>query len=426
MADKKWVDPYAIGVGGTSKTMEPKAASPKSMSPASPKKWVDPYAISQEQPEKEKPTVNPADTSWMGQNRYKIAEDIAAGKGTWGEGLPEAASKVGDFFWNLSKGLPNPVRAGIGATFETGTNLLPMLLNYNFGGDAAKEAVMLGKQSKSMMQRAVMPGQKDLVTGDATRAMGTMLKERLYPTPNSMKEAFVRAMSEDRRVAEMLEKSKATGKLSEVTDEIAKLMAKKEWTANPNAKLADLEDIWTKFLQESIVGQYSKNVSKNVPVSMLHKTKQATYADLGENAFAQRSVEQASKEAGLKSLAQGLRKATIENAPEIAPHLQRESDLLNVVNAVEGRAHVLGNRHPIGLGALVAGSDPRSAMLFAADRSALLKAWVAQQMYHGSKASVLSPLIMSELTKPDPVGVLNTAGQVPQGILSYIYPDRFQ
>lgn len=126
-----------------------------------------------------------------------------------------------------------------------------------------------------------------------------------------------------------------------------------------------------------------------IPVQLAHEIKKGTYQSLGEKNYGE--VGSASSEAQ-KALARGLREEILSQVPEVAPLLKREGALLNILDTVENKALIGGNKNPQGLAALRTDS-PLSWGNFMFDRSALAKSALARAIYSTGNPELVRALI---------------------------------
>jgi hypothetical protein len=168
---------------------------------------------------------------------------------------------------------------------------------------------------------------------------------------------------------------------------------------NPQADVAAVEDVWTKFLTNPHIAGKTE-----IPVKLAHDLKKGTYQTIGGKAYGE--MGSASTEAQ-KALARGSREEVAAAVPSIVETLKREASLMNVRDVAMQRAMLQGNNNPFGLAALRADHLP-SAALTMADRISAIKAFLAMQLYGGTKPHVLGPAAVTGgvLSPQDPRGIL--------------------
>jgi hypothetical protein len=312
------------------------------------------------------------------RSRADDYQDMVKKRG-WGSGADEAIYELGGKVTDLTG---SPVAGGI-TNFLA--NAIPAALTSGRLADAPAKP-LLELPARKLMQNSVKPSQADRVSGAADKALSTMLKENIYPTPGGMDKAASIAGKLDDQVEQAIAKSPAMVNVSDVTSRLQDPMKKFGNQVNPQSDTAALEDVWTKFLTNpQIAGR------PEIPVQVAHALKKGTYASLGSKAYGE--VGGAAQE-GQKALARGLREETANAVPDIVELLKRESSLMNVMDVARARSLGQGNNNLLGLASLRMDHLPSAAMTMA-DRVAAIKAFIAMQMYGASKPNVAGPLGMA-------------------------------
>lgn len=316
-------------------------------------------------------------TTLSGRMVENRARNSALMQGGWGTGYGPAMYELGGKVTDLTG---SPVAGGI----------------TNFLGNAIPEFLSAGKVVGSpsslaegfgtwLMQKAVRPGKAARESGDAARAMQTMLDEVIYPTTSGMDKAGKIAAKLDKLVDAPISKSTANVPVSEITAPIADVMKKAERQLVPQSDVAAVEDVWTKFLQNPLISGL-----KEIPVQLAHELKKGTYKSLGGKAYGE--VGSSSIEAQ-KALARGAREGVAKAVPEVQEPLARQASMMNVMDVAGDRALLEGNKNLLSLAPIA--SHPIAAMGFLADRWAALKAFAALQAYHGAKPQVITPFALA-------------------------------
>ena len=281
-----------------------------------------------------------------------------------------AGGKVTDI--GSSLGLPPKVSAGLGF----GTNVLTQLVPTLIGGQLGKQTVqpLLQAGARRVMQSAVKPTLADLRSGDAAKAINTMLKEGFNPT-----EGGVKAMqSQIDKLAEQVRSAIAnsTAKVNKyaVGDRLLGILERFKSQVNPKADLNAIENVWNEFLSHpDLAGKVE------MPVQLAQKMKTGTYYALGNKPYGE--LQGATTEAQ-KQLARGLKEEISSVVPSVGPLNAKEAALINARDVAYRRAMMSGNRNPMGLGPLA--GQKVGFLGFLADRSDLIKALLARLMYSGS------------------------------------------
>lgn len=297
----------------------------------------------------------------------------------WGSGLPKAIYDLGGKVTDVTG---SPVA---GAITNFLGNAIPAFLTSGRLMDAPPTS-LAEWPAKWLMQTSVKPTLAARKSGDAAKAMKTMLDEEIYPTMSGMEKAGELVGKLNSKVESAIASSPATVPVGAVTSRLNEPMQKFGMQVNPQADVSAVEDVWTKFMTNPHVAGKTE-----IPVQLAHSLKKGTYAAIGGKAYGE--MGSAATEAQ-KALARGLREETLAAVPQIAGPLSREASLMNVRDVAMDRAILEANKNPMGLAALRMDS-PISAASFMADRWAALKAFIALQAYHGAKPQMLSPLLVT-------------------------------
>lgn len=296
-------------------------------------------------------------------------------QGGWGTGFGPAMYELGGKVTDLTG---SPVA---GAVTNFLGNAIPAFATSG-RIEGAQAGPLLEAPAKKLMQSSVKPSQADRLSGAADKAMTTMLKENIYPTPGGMEKAGALATKLDKQVEAAIAASPAKVPVSAVTSRLDEPMRKFGMQVNPQADVAAVEDVWSKFLSSPHVSGKAE-----IPVQLAHELKRGTYQTLGGKAYGE--VGSAATEAQ-KALARGLREETAVAVPSIVEPLKREAALMNAIDVARARSLGQSNNNPLGLAALRM-DHPGSAVMTMADRVAAIKAFLAMQMYGGSQAHLLAP-----------------------------------
>jgi hypothetical protein len=220
--------------------------------------------------------------------------------------------------------------------------------------------------AKYLMQSALKPTIDQRKSGEADRAIATLLKEKLNATKGGVEEL--------------------QNRVGNINDEIKTIIASSDKKVDKQAVINRLKETVDKFAtQVSPKGDLKaiKNITKNfkkhpsiqgavIPVQQAQALKQGTYRVLngkfGETGSAATEAQ--------KALARGLKEEIARMHPAVGKLNARESDLINALNVTERRALLDANKNPIGLAGLAGNPIAMAGML--ADRSALVKSLVAR------------------------------------------------
>lgn len=314
--------------------------------------------------------------------RQAVMNDMMARP--WGSGVPQFAYDVGGKVTDVATnvGASPEVAAGAGVTANVLTQAIPSMLASGRMMDA-KSVSLLETPAKKLMQSAVKPSIADLKSGDAGRAMTTMLDEGIYPTRSGMEKASNLAGKLEKQVEQAIAQSPARVSVAAAASKLRDPYNKALKQVNPQEDLNAIRGVWDKFRTSPLVAGKT-----DIPVQLAQELKQGTYRSIGGKAYGE--IGSASVEAQ-KALARGLREEVAKAVPSITTPLAREASLMNVMDVAGNRALMEANKNPLGLAALRM-DNPASAATFLADRWAALKAFLAMQAYGAGKPQVLGPL----------------------------------
>jgi hypothetical protein len=301
----------------------------------------------------------------------------------FGSGVPKFAYELGGKATDLATnvGATPQVAAGMGVTANFLTQAIPAFLLSGRFMDAPAQS-LLRKPAEKLMQSAVKPSISDLKSGDAGKAISTMLDEGIYPTQGGMAKASTLADDLEKQVQSAIAQSNARVGVAAAGSRLRDPYNRALNQVNPQGDLAAIRSVWDEFrTSPQIAGK------TDIPVQLAQELKKGTYRALGNKAYGE--VGAASVEAQ-KALARGLREEISKAVPQIADPLKREAALMNVKDVAGNRALMEANKNPLGLAALRM-DNPLSAATFMADRWAALKAFLALQANSLGKPQVLGP-----------------------------------
>jgi hypothetical protein len=327
-----------------------------------------------------------------------MAKEVT-GKGSWGTGFAPAMHELGGRVTDLagSAGLGPAGAAGLGVAANFLGNAVPAFLTSGSVAGAPSSA-LLDPAAKWLLKTAVKPSAANNTPKEIDAALGTMLRENIYPSPSGMEKAGRMVSKLNTSVDDAVAASPATANVADIASRLESPMKKFGMQVNPQPDTAVVEDVWTKFLTNPHIAGKT-----DIPVKLAHDLKKGTYSAIGGKAYGE--VGSASTEAQ-KALARGAREEVAAAVPSIVETLKREAALMNVMDVAGRRAMMQGNVNPFGLAGMRADHLPSAALTWA-DRSAAIKSFLAMQMYGASKPQVLGPLGMTGgLLNPDPQGLL--------------------
>lgn len=276
-----------------------------------------------------------------------------------------AGGKVTDVASNL--GASPEVAAATGTAANVGIQTIPSLV----GGQAMKPAAAASEWlGRRIMQSALKPNQLARTSGNAEKAITTLMDEGINATEGGAAALRDKISSLSNEVKTILQKyPEGTVDKHKVADALAGAYEKALQHPTPQADLKILDQAVNDFL--------SWNPQK-IPVQQAQEMKQAVWKKLGERSFGKGLVPDAARDAE-KSFGSGLRQGIEEVAPEVGPRNAKQGELINALKQVERRTGVEGNKNIIGLGALSPSSE--SALAWIIDRSPAAKSMLAHYLH---------------------------------------------
>ena len=286
---------------------------------------------------------------------------------TIGDYSDRAAYNAGGGVTDLLAGKVSPeVAGGAGYAANVATQAIPTVLGGLIGKGAQPAVQSAGKR---VMQSALKPTAKDLLSGNADKAVTTMLDEGVNVSSGGAAKLQSTIDALNKQVSSKIAASPALVDKGHAGSEVMDTLGKFRKQVNPVADEQAILNAWKEFS-----GRYPAKI----PIQEAQAVKQGTYKAL---AGKYGEVGSASTEAQ-KSLARGLRKGIEEQIPEVAKLNAKESALINALTQTERRTGVAGNRDIGGLAWIA--NDPKAAAAFFAGRSELFKSIVARMLYSGS------------------------------------------
>jgi hypothetical protein len=241
----------------------------------------------------------------------------------------------------------------------------------------------LDSAGHSLMQSALKPTLKQRQTGQADRAIQTLLDEGLNATKGGVEQLQSRIGDINNQIKTTIGNSNQTVDKQAVIDALNGTTQKFGNQVSPTNDLNAIQGIADDFKNSHAA------LASAIPVQQAQDLKQGTYSVLngkyGETGSAATEAQ--------KALARGLKEQIALAHPEIGALNSRESDLINALGVTERRAMLDDNKNPVGLAALA--GNPIAAAGMLADRSALVKSLLAR----GSNALAQSTSNNADLAK---------------------------
>jgi hypothetical protein len=247
--------------------------------------------------------------------------------------------------------------SGLGYATNVGVQAIPALL----GGQGLQKAVtpLMQSASKRMMQSAMKPPIKDILNGDAAKAVQTMLDEGASVTPGGVLKLRKQIETLGDEVKNAVASSTATIKKGDVGLRLQSTLDDFKNQVNPQADMEALRKAWLNFRNHpDLIGK------QDIPVQTAHRLKQGTYRALGDKPYGELQGAQIESQ---KQLARALREEVAQAVPGVAEPLRRQSGLINAADLAERRVMAQSNNNLLGLAPL--GVSPLSWLMFLADRN---------------------------------------------------------
>ena len=330
------------------------------------------FSQAQTQPAAEPENRNPLP---LLQNAFRLSRGFLTGgpiglgvAGMQGavENIDKAADIAGGVTTDvLANAVPPEVAAGAG----TAVKMLPAALGGMVGGATGAPVMKAG--AEKLMHGALKPQSKDIISGDAFKAIDTLLKEGVNITVSGATKlrAMINKLSGE--VAAKIAASPATVDKAHAASEVYKTLQKFRNQVKPSADTKAILNSWDEF---------KGLVANKIPVQEAQALKQGTYKVLADKyAKVGGAVDNEAATQAQMSMARGLRQGIEEAVPGVGQLNAKESALINALEMAERRAGIGGNKDVGGIAWLA--NNPTVAAAMMADRSAAFKSWLANKIY---------------------------------------------
>jgi hypothetical protein len=200
------------------------------------------------------------------------------------------------------------VAAGAGYAANVVTQAVPALMTGKFVQEESGPLMEAG--ARTLMQSAVKPTYEAQKSGDAAKAITTMLQEGYNPTKGGVQAMQQRISALGDEITDAIKNSPALVNKNDVASRLQSAIDKFRSQVNPKADLKTIEDAWSEFLAHpDLVGKI------NFPVQLAQALKQGTYRVLGDKPYGELSG--AANEAQ-KQLARGLKEEISKAVPGVS------------------------------------------------------------------------------------------------------------
>jgi len=288
--------------------------------------------------------------------------------------LPAVGAWLGDKAIDLTEGsgLSPNVRAGIATAADLGTQ-------YAATSGPVMKAIgsvpgVVQGTARQLMTSALKPTVAMHQSGDAAKAVDTLLKYGVNVTPGGVDKMEKMLMATNEKIGKAIGDSSATVSKLSVAQRLKDLVPRLQRQVAPQSDIAAVEQVGSQFLEHPLLSQ-----ADEIPVALAQDMKTGTYRQLAKK-YGQ--IGSADIEAQ-KTLARGLKEEIASAIPEIADLNKIDSELYNALTVTERRVLMDANKNPLGLAPLAV--NPKAAAAFLADRSPAFKSIVARMLNTVSK-----------------------------------------
>lgn len=261
------------------------------------------------------------------------------------------------------------------------TNLAVQAVPSLLGAQAGKAtAPVLERGAEKLMHSALKPQSKDIVSGNAARAIETMLRADANVSPagaaklrgliGKLEGEVKTLISQAGKTSPNAGLPPATVDKAYVASEVMKELKKFRNQVNPGADTKAILQSWDEF---------NKIVANKIPVGEAQSLKQGTYKILADKYAKMGAVENVPGTQAQMAMARGLRKGVEDAVPGVGNLTAQESSLINALEMAERRAGIGGNRDVGGIAWLA--NNPAAAGAMMADRSSAFKSWLANRIF---------------------------------------------
>jgi len=239
-------------------------------------------------------------------------------------------------------------------------------------GKAAAPA--LTSTAEWLMGTAIKPTLSQRKSGEAARAIDTMLDQGLNATKGGIETLKSKIRELNDSISETIANSDAMVKVGNVGKSLLDTLNRFANQVTPQTDLATIRNAWGMFRTNPLIAG-----AEDIPVQLAQKLKVGTYRQLAGKYGELSSAEIESQ----KALARGLKDEIASSVPGISELNLKDSELLNALNVTERRALMDLNNNPGGLSWLT--HRPAAFAAYMADKSALFKSLMARVINAGAE-----------------------------------------
>jgi hypothetical protein len=306
---------------------------------------------------------------------------ITAGAGEAMKGLEKVGEVGGDFTTDQMAKIAPPEAA---AAAGTAVKLAPSLLVGGTGGAQAGKAA-LESGAKTLMGQALRAPAKAEASGDAARAIDTMLNEGISATKGgavALRQKITALKAEVGKLISdnpgtLVDKAHVYRELASTLDDVSKL-------ARPDAAMDAVRKAWDGFKNHPLArdvfrGEYGPG--EQIPLRVADEIKRTTQKSV-KDAYGRQTATPIDDQIDM-AMATGLRKGAEAEIPEIGTKNAKISEYLNALHLIEPRAAQFAKQHIGGIAPLAESAEATMVML--ADRNPWLKSYIARVLHEGQQ-----------------------------------------
>jgi len=268
--------------------------------------------------------------------------------------------------------VPAEVAGGVGVLANMATQGISSGLG--IGGAKAVVQPMMQAGGRSLVHSALKPNAVDIRSGDAAKAIDTLLEKRINITEGGgadllkIKEELIAKVN---KMIDDLPEGTSINK-HDIADNVLETMDKFKKTVNSSKDIKRIKKAWKEF---------NKDFPDQIPIRQAQEAKTATYQVLGDKAYTG-ELKHAGAE-GQKAIVRGLKEGIEAKVPGNINATNRElGDVINAARQVDYRVPMAANKNPGGLTYLA--TNPYAAGGMLASRSTPVLSHVGQNLYHGA------------------------------------------
>lgn len=285
----------------------------------------------------------------------------------------DAGGKVTDIAAGIGVSPETSAKAGFAA--NVAVQAVPAVLA---GKLATAASPLMEAGARRLMQSAVKPNLAARVSGDAPRAINTMLEKGINATAGGVEATQSKVSAMEDEMSKILAQSPATVDKTKVANNVQSALDKVKLDLGRANSEAEIIKAKSDFMNHPALAA----LGNDIPVSLANKMKQAFYKELTSKAYIPGQPLSA-YDKGQKALASGLRTEVGNAEPAIVPTLADQAELLNVLKVLKPRVAVEGNKNILGLGILAPSMERVAVWML--DRYPWFKSMLARASYSGAE-----------------------------------------